>query len=175
MVLEIAHEKSSQLGYWKVEKIIKRRFTWPLLSVDVSKYCTSCESCQKVNKSGLRCVPGIERPIITEILEKISVDIVGPLPKRKGGAEIILTIMCFASCWHEAVHLRTITVFSRIGLPLDMLSDQGSQFNGKLAKEVFSYIVTNKASSYYSIPHSDERSDREITWYYRRDYRQSHC
>ena len=146
IVLEIAHEKSGHLGYRKVEKIIKRRFTWPLLSVDIRKHCTSCESCQKANKSGPRHVPMVERPVITEIFENISVDIVGPLPKGKGGAEYILTIMCLASHWPEAVPLRIITaraiseamllVFSRIGLPLEMLSDQGSQFTGKLAKEV---------------------------------------
>ena len=34
----------------------------------------------------------VERPVITETFESISVDIVGPLPKGKGGAEYILTI-----------------------------------------------------------------------------------
>ena len=51
--------------------------------------------------------------------------------------------MSLASSWPEAVLLRTITArafseamlpdLSRIGLPLEMLSDQ---FTGKLAKEV---------------------------------------
>ena len=48
--------------------------------------------------------------------------------------------MCLASRWPEAVP-RAISeailpVFSKIGLPLEMLSNQGSQFTGKLAKEV---------------------------------------
>ena len=60
MVLEIAHEKSDHLWYQKVEKIIKRRFTWPLHSVDARKHCTSCESCQKINKSGPRRMPVVE-------------------------------------------------------------------------------------------------------------------
>jgi len=51
-----------------------------------------------------------------------------------------------ASRWPEAILLRKITarvileamlpVFSRIGLPLVILSDQGSQINGKFAKDV---------------------------------------
>ena len=60
-MLDIVHEKSGHLGYRKVEKIIKRRFTWPLLSVDVRKHCTSCESCQKANKSGPRRVNDLQR------------------------------------------------------------------------------------------------------------------
>ena len=97
----------------------------------------SCELCQRANKTGQRKVPMIECPIITELFEKIAVYIVGPLPKGKGGTEHILTILCMASCWPEAIPLRKITaraiseammpVFSRIGLPLQILSDQGSQ------------------------------------------------
>ena len=34
----------------------------------------------------------VERPVITVTFESISVDIVGPLPNGKGGAEYILTI-----------------------------------------------------------------------------------
>ena len=105
-----------------------------------------CELCQRANKTGQRKVPMIERPIITKLFEKIAVDIVGPLPKGKGGAEHILTVLCMASRWPEAIPHRKITargiseammpVFSKIGLPLQILSDQGSQFNGKLAKDV---------------------------------------
>ena len=78
--METAHEKAGHLGYRKVEKFIKRRFVWPLLGRDVSKYCMSCELCQRVNKTGQRKVPMVERPIITELFEKIAVDIVGPIP-----------------------------------------------------------------------------------------------
>ena len=182
-VLDIVHEKSGHLGYRKVEKIIKRRFTWPLLSVDVRKHCTSCESCQKANKSGLRRAPMVERLVITEIFEKISVDIVGPLPKGKGGAEYILTIMCLASRWPEAVPLRTITaraiaeamlpVFSRIGLPLEMLSDQGSQFTGKLAKEVCKLLQIKQVRT--TAYHPQTNGAIEIPWYSGRDLSQSHC
>ena len=55
----------------------------------------------------------IERPIITELFEKIAVDVVGPLPKGKGGAEHILTILCVASRWPEAIPLRKIMARAR--------------------------------------------------------------
>ena len=96
--------------------------------------------------AGPRRVPMVNRPVITERFEKIAVDIVGPLPKEKGSAEYLLTIMCMASRWPEAIPLKRITakpvadamlpIFSRIELPLVILSDQGSQFSSKLAKEV---------------------------------------
>jgi len=49
-----------------VEKIIKRRFVWPLLGRDVRKHCMSCELHQKVSKAGHCKVSMVERPIITE-------------------------------------------------------------------------------------------------------------
>ena len=58
--------------------------------------------------------------------------------------------MCTASRWPEAIPLKSITarvvadamfpVFSCIGLPLVIPSDQGSQFSDKLAKEVWKLL-----------------------------------
>ena len=91
----------------------------------------SCGLCQRANKTGQCKVPMIECHIITKLFEKIAVDIVGHLPKGKGGTEHILTILCMASHWPEAIQLGTITaratsqammpVFSRIGLLLQIL------------------------------------------------------
>ena len=108
-VLDIAHERTGYLGYRKVEMLIKSIFIWPFLSKEVRQHCASCQLCHKANKTGPRRVPMVNRPVITEIFEKIAVDIVGPLPKGKGGAEYLLAIMCMASRWPETIPLKSIT------------------------------------------------------------------
>ena len=70
----------------------------------------------------------------------------GPLPKGKGGCRFVLTAICMASKWPEAIPLRTITaravalgmveIFSRTGIPLQLLTDQGSQFVGSLVSHL---------------------------------------
>ncbi len=76
----------------------------------------------------------------------IAVDIVGPLPKGKGGAKYLLTIICLASRWPEALPLRTMTateaaeglvgIFAKIGLPTRLLTDQGKSFMSRVCKRM---------------------------------------
>ena len=72
----------------------------------------------------------------------------GPLRKGKGRARFILTAACMATRWPDAIALKSITaksvaeaaieVFSRMGLPYQILTDRGSQFTGGLAKQLTS-------------------------------------
>ena len=88
----------------------------------------------------------VERPITTEPFEQVAFDIVGPFPKAKGGCRHVLTSICMGSKWPEAIPLKSITakavaegmvgVFSRTGLPLQILTDEGAQFTGALMKEL---------------------------------------
>ena len=39
----------------------------------------------------------VDRPILTEPYESIATDIVDPLPKEKGGARFILTMICLVA------------------------------------------------------------------------------
>lgn len=117
---------------------------WPLMATEIRQYCKSCNKCLKGNKRGQGKARMVERPIITEPFEQIALDLVGPLPKGNRGACFILTAMCMSTCWPEAVALRLITaksvaeaaleIFSRMGLPLQILTDCRAQFTGALIK-----------------------------------------
>ena len=77
-------------------------------------------------------------------------DLVGPLPRTKRGHKYILTCMCLGSKYPEAIPLKRvdvepvaegmIEVFSRTGIPRELLTDQGSVFTGKLMKELCSAL-----------------------------------
>ncbi len=106
----------------------------------------SCDICQKSNRQGQAKAPMVERPIITEPFEIVAMDIVGPLRAAKGKYQYLLTTICLATRWPDIVSLKSITAksvadallseFGRTGLPLQMLSDNGSQFTGKRTKEL---------------------------------------
>jgi len=53
VVMKVAHTSCGHLSANKVVKIIKQRFTWPTCSADVTKFCKSCETCQKNTKAGV--------------------------------------------------------------------------------------------------------------------------
>ena len=83
-----------------------------------------------------------ERPVIADPFEVVALDLVGPVPKGKGEVEYMLTAICMATRWPEAVPLRSvmaravadavIDIFGRIGLALQITTDNGVQFISKL-------------------------------------------
>jgi transposase InsO family protein len=74
---------------------------------------------------------------------RIAMDIVGPLPRSSSGKRYILD---YATHYPEAVALRTIDAndvaeellaLSRVGVPQEILTDQGTNFTSQLISEVY--------------------------------------
>jgi transposase InsO family protein len=76
---------------------------------------------------------------MTEPFSRVAIDIVGPLPTcSQSQNRFILAVLDLATHYPEAIPLREhtaenvskalATVFSRFGLPVEILSDQGSDF-----------------------------------------------
>ena len=145
-VLLLAHDKLGHMGARRVKELLKARFSWPGIGKDVIDYCRSCPSCQPCAKRKSRQVPMVERKVYSEPFEVMGVDIVGPFPVGKGGYRYLLTAICMATRWPEAIPLKTVTaravasalmeVFSRTGIPLQIVSDQGTQFVGSVMKKL---------------------------------------
>ena len=141
-VMDLAHEKLNHMGSRRVLSLLREKVSWPGMGQDVIKHCRSCDICQKCSKPKARQVPMMERQVMTEPFEALAFDVVGPLPKGKGGCTFLLTCICMASRWPEAIPLRSVTasavaqgmleIFSRTGVPLRIISDQGPQFVGKV-------------------------------------------
>lgn len=80
-------------------------------------------------------------PVIEEPWQRLAIDIVGPLPKSKGGFKYLLTAMDFVSRYPEAIPLKRVDaetvsdallqIFSRYGVPQEILSDNGTPFTAK--------------------------------------------
>ena len=74
-------------------------------------------------------------------------DIVGPLPRSRSGNRYVLVICDYATRYPEAVAMRTIDaenvaeelvkLFARVGIPSEILTDQGSNFTSQLLAELY--------------------------------------
>lgn len=71
-VIRIAHDGTGLIGHRKVLGMLRKRFDWPLMTKDVTSYCSSCATCQKCNKSGGRKAPMVPRPVCTEPFESLA-------------------------------------------------------------------------------------------------------
>ncbi len=166
----LGHEKNGHLGTDKVAKMISRYFVWPGMAREIIGHCRSCEKCQVRSKYRPRRAPAVERPILAEPFESVAIDLVGPLPKGKGGCRYILTYVCLATRWPEAVPLRTITakavmdglwsIFSRTSVPERILTDQGSQFCGRVMTQLCEHLGIDKVRTSPYHPETNSAVER---------------
>lgn len=152
-VLHLGHTIpwSGHLGKEKTESRISRRFYWPGFHSDIIEYCKSCPECQLSARSsrGLKA-PLISLPIIDTPFKRIAMDIVGPLERSRAGNRYILVIGDYATRYPEVFPLKNvkarqianclIQLFSRVGVPKEVLTDQGTNFTSKTLKQVYSLL-----------------------------------
>ena len=156
-VLKLAHDGQGHIGSRRVLSLLRQKFDWPGTGQEVVTYCRSCVSCQRCAKPRARQVPMMERRVLSEPFESLAFDLVGPFPKGKGGHRYLLTCVCMASKWPEALPIRSMTanavaqgmleIFSRVGKPLRLLSDQGSQFVGKVISKLCKSLQIERIQS----------------------------
>lgn len=163
-VLSLAHDHvmAGHLGVTKTYNRVLRHFFWPRLKTDVAAYCRSCPICQIVGKPNqvIPPAPLIPIPALGEPFEHVVVDCVGPLPKTKTGNQFLLTVMCMATRYPEAIPLRKITskavmkvlvkFFSTFGLPKIVQTDQGTNFMSKVFTQTLQTLgISHRTSSPY--------------------------
>ncbi|XP_076031117.1 uncharacterized protein LOC143019364 [Oratosquilla oratoria] len=148
-VFKLGHEAAlaGHMGYHKTLNRISKDFFWPGMATDISRWTKSCDTCQKTTDRGrVKPAPLQQLPIIATPFERVAVDIVGPIkPRSREGYKYILTLVDFATRWPEAVALKNIEsitvaeallgIFSRIGVPKEILSDRGTQFTSGMMNE----------------------------------------
>ena len=154
-VLHTAHTipSAGHLGKKKTVERILRRFYWPTIYRDAAEFCRSCDICQKSSHRKSTRVPMIPLPIMDEPFSRIAMDIIGPLPRSRAGHRYVLVVCDYATRYPEAVALRTIDaeavaeelvkIFSRVGIPKEILTDQGSNFTSQLLVEVYRLLHVN--------------------------------
>ena len=149
-VLRLANE-TLMSGHLDIKKTMDRvltEFFWPGVCGDVSRFCKSCDICQRtIQKGRITKVPLGKLPLMDTPFKWVAVDIVGPIePRSEGKSRYILTMIDYATRYPKAVALpgietervaeASVEMFSRVGIPDEMLTDCGSQFSAEVMKEV---------------------------------------
>ncbi|XP_069140935.1 uncharacterized protein [Argopecten irradians] len=111
-VLRLAHDSvmAGHLGAKRTADRILLEFYWPGVIADVSRYCRSCDVCQRTFPKGrVTKVPLGRMPLIDVPFQRVAIDLVGPLqPATDRGNRYILTLVDYATRYPEAVALRGI-------------------------------------------------------------------
>lgn len=175
LCLAHGHHLSGHLGVTKTYNQILRHFFWLCLKKEVVQYCHTCYTCQLAEKANqvIPPAPLVPIPVIGEPFEHVIVDCVGPLPKTKPNSrrnQFLLTIMCIATRFPEAITLCKITAtvvikslinffFSTFGLP-KVVQTEGTNFLSKLFTQVLKTLgISHWHTSAYH-PESQEMLER---------------
>ena len=177
-VLEWCHSlpTSGHLGTTKTGERIRSRYYWKGWREDVESYCRRCQKCAERNSPKRRS----RAPLVTTQsgypMERVAMDIVGPLPRTKRGNRFIIVVSDYFSKWteayavidHEAVTVATKLIeewISRFGVMQYLHTDQGREFESKLFTELCHLLEIRKTRTTPYHPQSDgmvERNNRTI-------------
>jgi hypothetical protein len=144
-----AHQSAGHQGFRKTLELVKQEFYWPGLRNMVEEYCWTCETCPR-NKSARHKPYGLlkQLPIPDRPWESISVDFIGELPAsvasdsqvshnailvvvdRLSKMSLFIPTSTNASS-ADLGRLYVRHVFSKHGVPSDIVSDCGSTFTSQ--------------------------------------------
>ena len=164
------------LGVEKTMGKLRQRFYWVGYKDDIYKWCRQCDTCAQ-NKMG----PPRKRAPLQQIrvghpLELIAIDVMGPLPETQKGNRFIVVVSDYFSKWTEAYAVRQHTAATvaeilveqfmfRLGIPHQLHSDQGPEFDSALVHEVCKLLRIHKTRTTAYHPQSDgqvERANRTV-------------
>jgi len=153
-----SNQNGTHQGRDRTKKTIYARFWWPSLDKDVKRYVHECPVCNEEKSKRERA--GMLQPFVPPDgpFERVGIDWIGPLPTSINGNQYCLVIMDHYSRfpWAFPVKNKDAATLAKIimnelepliGPPKQLLSDQGSELIGQVARELYLMMHTEKLTT----------------------------
>ena len=172
IIFQAAHYNpmAGHLGYEKTLNRIMARFYWPGIRAEVRRWCASCPECQLVNPLAVPRAPLRPLPLVEAPFDRVGMDIIGPLERSSQGYRFVLVLIDYATRYPEAIPLRNISaksvaqalfhVISRVGIPKEILTDQGTNFMSRTMKELYGLLKVKAIHTSVYHPATDGLCER---------------
>jgi hypothetical protein len=164
---------SGHTGITKTLEKVRRRYWWRTMAADVDQYVRACDACQK-NKSSTLMRAGKLKPlpIPSGRWHSIGTDMIVKLPRTACGYDSILV---FVDRLTKMVHLVPTTEsldaegFAKLflmhvvrahGMPREVVSDRGPQFNNKFWEHVCQRLRLDRRMSSAYHPQTNGQTER---------------
>lgn len=161
-------------------KFIKNSYFWPNMREEIYETIKSCTKCLAYNENNVKT--GYYPLLTGESMERIGIDLIGPLPETKLGNKYIIVAIDYKKkyVFMKAIPKKTANqiakfIFNDIilihGCPSVILSDNGKEFNNELLKYLCQLLSINKKFSSPYRPQTNglvERTNRTLIRYSRK-------
>lgn len=164
------------LGIKKTLLKIQQRYFWHQMRKDVESWCRNCHFCGSKKPPPKKWRAHLQQYNVGAPLERIGMDILGPFPRTSRGNKYLLVIGDYFTKWLDAIPVKdqeAITIakafvdriVSIFGIPLQLHTDQGSNFESTVFKQICNLLGIQKTRTTPLHPQSDgmvERGNRTI-------------
>jgi len=143
------------LGQRRAKLLLQKRFYWPRWSTDVRLAKLRCHQCEKFQRPRPHKQGELQPMLTGEPWERVGIDVTGPHPTSSKGNSYILTVIDHFTKWVKLMPMRnqeasTVAkllverVFCVHGCPIQILTDQGPNFESTLFQELCKLIGVDK-------------------------------
>ena len=138
---------AAHLGTDRTLAQLRANYYWPGMAKDVQSWCSSCDVCARSKGAPPRAHAPMAKVTAAAPIDLVAIDILSGLPTATDVSTCILVATDYMTKWREAYPLPNEEAstcmtalynnfFSRFGLPMQLHSDQGKNFESKLFAEL---------------------------------------
>uniref|UniRef100_A0A2S2NBD6 RNA-directed DNA polymerase n=1 Tax=Schizaphis graminum TaxID=13262 RepID=A0A2S2NBD6_SCHGA len=162
-------------GRYKTFHLLREVCIFRNMQKTVINMIRTCDLCQRNKPLNYKADGPITAHKPEKILEKVSIDLMGPLPKGRGGTQYILAILDIFTKYIKLYAIKKATTktilnkiendyFIKVGKPEAVQTDNGTQFTAKLWGDTLRKhgIKITYSTKYHPQSNPVERYNREI-------------
>lgn len=159
-------------GVRKTQELVGRQFWWPTLRQDVAEYVSTCDLCQRMKSCNQKRAGLLQPlPIAKGPWTSVSMDLITGLPKSRGYDSVLVfvdrltkyVILVPTVATLDAAGFAELfvdNVISYHGVPDEVVSDRGPQFNNVFWSSVSALLGMKNCLSTAYHPESDGQTER---------------
>lgn len=169
-------QTGGHLGQKKTLAKVQQRFYWSGVNAGVRSFVRQCDTCASKKSPTKRRRAPLQQNVVGAPMRRMALDILGPLPETERGNKYVLVVGDYFSKWIEAYPVpdeKAETVAQklvmeyvcRFGVPVELHSDQGRNFESQVFGEMCKVLGINKTRTTPYNPKSNgiiERFNRTL-------------
>ena len=162
---------AAHFGIFKTKWKIRQRYYWYGATADIRAMIRQCDVCAARKSHGRKRRGQLQQYIVGSPLDRVALDIIGPFPTTERNNRWILVVGDYFTKWVEAYPIPnqeattvaeklTNEFVTRFGIPRQLHSDQGTNFESHVMSDVCRLLGIKKTRTTPYNPKSDGYVER---------------